>query len=59
MPAAAEVRCTGCETRVIVFCETRVIVFPSTLYGLVADDTGVWTCPECRRSSIVPVVDFN
>jgi len=25
----------------------------------VADDTGAWTCPVCRRGSILPVVDFN
>jgi hypothetical protein len=70
MPATAEVLCTGCDT--------RVIVFPSTLYGLVPADTGEafprgagedrdrggsairgWRCPMCDSSSIVPVIDLN
>jgi hypothetical protein len=25
----------------------------------VADESGAWTCPVCRRESVVPVSDFN
>jgi hypothetical protein len=73
--ATGEVRCTTCET--------TVIVFPHTLYGIVpssqraaflaeaertetsgkrfavADETGAWTCPACSAQSIIAVVDFN
>jgi hypothetical protein len=75
MPAAAELRCTCGRIVIVfpstLFGLVPEDVEPDFLDQLqrtetedgkrfaVADDVGVWTCPRCGRSSIVPVVDFN
>ena len=75
MLATAEVRCTTCDTTVIVFPHTLYGIVPSSVRAAlvaeaartetdgkrftVADETGAWTCPACSARSIITVVDFN
>jgi len=75
MLATAEVRCTNCETTVIVFPHTLYRIVPSSARAAfvaeaarpdtdgkrfaVADETGAWTSPACSAESIITVVEFN
>jgi hypothetical protein len=73
--ATGQVRCTTCDTTVIVFPHTLYGIVPSSTRSVflaeaertetdgkrfaVADETGIWKCPACSARSIITVVDFN
>jgi hypothetical protein len=67
----AVVQCAGCQTGVVVLpsalvlgaeIEPDFLTEATTAEGLrfaYADDVGMWTCPACGLSSVIPVVSFN